>query len=47
MARLKITQLRSGIGSKDNQRQTLRNRRELVSLLYTDPAPPGVITAAR
>jgi large subunit ribosomal protein L30 len=24
MARLKITQTRSGIGSKDNQRQTLR-----------------------
>jgi large subunit ribosomal protein L30 len=24
MARLKITQVRSGIGSKDNQRQTLR-----------------------
>jgi large subunit ribosomal protein L30 len=25
MARLKVTQTRSGIGSKDNQRQTLRS----------------------
>jgi feruloyl-CoA synthase len=29
-----------------NQRQTLRNRQELVRLLYTQPVPPGVITAA-
>ncbi|MGI8879498.1 MAG: 50S ribosomal protein L30 [Jatrophihabitans sp.] len=25
MARLKVTQVRSGIGNKDNQRQTLRS----------------------
>jgi feruloyl-CoA synthase len=30
-----------------NQRQTLRNRQELVRLLYTRPTPPGVITAAQ
>lgn len=30
-----------------NQRQTLRNRPELVRLLYAEPAPPGVITAAQ
>jgi len=27
MARLKVTQTRSGIGAKDNQRQTLRSLR--------------------
>jgi feruloyl-CoA synthase len=29
-----------------NQRQTLRNRQELVRLLYARPVPPGVITTA-
>ena len=30
-----------------NQRQTLRNRQDLVRLLYAQPAPPGVISAAK
>ena len=44
MANLKVTQVRSGIGGKENQRQTLRSLKDALSKQLTDEQGTQYVT---